>query len=181
MRKITLALVIGIAAIILFFVIAFLYLVLAKPDYEKQEISNPLTIVGNQSEVVEEAHIGYILNEMGAYQLHNKPGSNENPLIEVKVDDAVFFSEAINGKITTRKEKTYEPDLRIITTNQEAVNALKSNDVKKYMKDSVASGKTNLELVSGYTELFFKGYLSLYKDLTGKSFTGSVIRIFGQG
>lgn len=53
--------------------------------------------------------------------------------------------------------------------------------MKTYIKQSVQEGKTSFELKASYTTLFSKGYLNIYKEITGKSFTGSVIRIFGQG
>jgi len=49
-----------------------------------------------------------------------------------------------------------------------------------WIKQSVQERRTIVELKASYTTLFSKGYLSLYKELTGKSFTGSTIRIFGQ-
>jgi len=180
MRKITIALIVGVVLVVAFLVIAFLYLVLGKPKYEKQELQNPLGS-GTGDFVVSESHVKYLLNEIGAYQLHTQPMSSENPLMEVRVDDSVFFSEIEKGNIIFRSEKTYEPDIRIITAKEEVQNILNSGNIKEGMKTSVSSGRTQLELVSGYTELFFKGYLQIYKDLTGKSFTGSVVRIFGQG
>ena len=180
MRKITLALIIGIVLVVLFIIIAFLFLVMGKPKYEKEDLQNPLTNAGISELVVGESHVRYLLNEIGAYQLHTQPGSSENPLIEVRVDDSVFFVEVEKGKMTFRSEKTYEPDLIIITGKEEIRNILSSSNIKESMKSSVSSGNTKLELVSGYTELFFKGYLQIYQDLTGKSFTGSVVRIFEQ-
>jgi len=180
MRKIAVAFIVGVLLIVLFIIIAFLFLVLGKPKYEKQDLQNPIGS-GTGDFVVGESHVRYLLNEIGAYQLHTQPMSSENPLIEVVVDDSVFFAEVEKGKIIFRSEKTYEPDLRIITTKQEVESVLSSGNIKESMKNSVSGGNTQMELVSSYTELFFKGYLQIYKDLTGKSFTGSVIRIFGQG
>ncbi|MFH1711013.1 MAG: hypothetical protein ABH840_01760 [Nanoarchaeota archaeon] len=181
MKKITIALIVGVSLIVLFIIIAFLFLTLGKPKYEKQDLENPLTNAGTSELVVGDNHVRYLLNEIGAYQLHTQPASSENPLIEVIVDDSVFFAEIEKGRILFRSEKTYEPDLRIITGKEEVKNILSSDNIKEGVKSSVSSGNTKLELVSSYTELFFKGYLQIYKDLTGKSFTGSVIRIFEQG
>ena len=36
------------------------------------------------------------------------------------------------------------------------------------MKDSVSVGNTNIELVANKAELFAKGYLDMYKALTGE-------------
>jgi len=155
-------------------------LVLGKPNYEKENLEIPISSnVGNF--IVQESHLRYLLNEIGAYQLHTQPMSSENPLIECDVEGKNFFAEVEKGNILFRSEKTYEPDLRIIISSQEVNSILNSENVKEGMKSSVSSGNTQIELVSGYSELFFKGYLQIYKDLTGKSFTGSVVRIFEQG
>ncbi|MBU3912724.1 MAG: hypothetical protein KKB21_01170 [Nanoarchaeota archaeon] len=178
MKKITLWLVIGISLVLLLIIAAFLFLVLVKPKYGKGDVEKPVYNSDPGEFVLQAGHVNYLLNEIGAYQLHTQPMSSENPLIELRSDDSAFFSEIEKGKIITRDEKTYEPDIIISTTKQEVINALESSNVKEYMKNSVSSGNTGIELVSSYSELFFKGYLQIYKDLTGKSFTGSVIRIF---
>ena len=51
MRKITIALILGVVLVVAFLVIAFLYLVLGKPKYEKQDLQNPLGS-GNSSNFV---------------------------------------------------------------------------------------------------------------------------------
>ena len=174
-KKVYLAL--GILLIAVLFIIAFLYYSLAKPGYEKQEISQP-----NMTEetVIEESHISYILNELGAYNLHNPSLSSETPKINVKVDDDWYGSEVREGKITTKKSAFDEADLVFYTSSEELKNAIKGN-IKEYMTSSISSGKTSLELKASYSTLFSKGYLSLYQELTGKSLTGSIVRIFSQG
>lgn len=49
---------------------------------------------------------------------------------------------------------------------------------KNYVEESFRNGKSSIELVAGKTELFEKGYLALYTKITGKSITGSAIKIF---
>ena len=58
-------------------------------------------------------------------------------------------------------------DLKIIISKRESVETLLSSDIEQFMKDSVASGNTKIEIVAGNTELFSKGYLKMYKELTG--------------
>ena len=170
-------LVLGILLILALFVIAFLYYSLAKPGYKKQEISKPNI---TEETIIEESHISYVLNELGAYNLHNPPLSSETPKINVKVDDDWYGAEVREGKIYTKKSAFDKADLVFYTSSEELKNALKG-DIKEYMKSSVSDGKTSLELKASYSTLFSKGYLGLYQELTGKSLTGSIIRIFSQG
>lgn len=179
MRKVTIGLIIGFVFIFILIVVAFLFWALVKPNHQKMNLTNPVSGGSNLTEFsVSDVHVTYLLNEMGAYQLRNTPLSDEPSRIEVQVGSDVFTSEINDGKISTRRGKAEGADLRIITTKQEIVNSLTSLDIKEHLKNSVKNGKTQLELVAGYTTLFSKGYLSLYGDLTGKSLTGSVIRIF---
>lgn len=175
-------LIFGVILIVVLAVGLFFYFVTAKPNYEKQDIEKPIKQGENLSNIViEEIHIAYILNELGAYNLHNSPLSSDKPRIEVQVDEEKFAAEIDKGIINVEKGSSEGPDIKIITTREEVINAIISKEIKNYIKNSVNEGKTRLKLVAGYTELFSKGYLSLYQELTGKSFSASVIRIFSQG
>lgn len=178
MKKVTWAIIVGVVLILIFIVAAFFYLALASPSNQKQELLNPTFGVSLNEVVIEEQHVSYVLNEIGAYKLHNMPLTGEKPIIEVKIEDEVFNCEISSGKIKTTKGNGDSPDLRIISTRQEIMNALNSSNIKESVKNSVVSGEIDLEIVGGYTTLFQKGYLSLYQDLTGKSISGGVIKIF---
>lgn len=165
--------VLGILLIVLFFVLAFVYFATAKSNYKKEEIKLNLENVT----VIEQAHVKYLLNEIGAWQLHNPPISSDRPVIQVIVDNQEFYVAVERGVISISRD-SMPADIKISTTSDEAKKVLASSNIKEAVKSSVQSGKIDLELIAGYTELFSKGYLSLYQDLTGKSFTGSVVRIF---
>jgi len=130
----------------------------------------------NEEIVIDESYISYILNELGAFKLSNPPLSSDTPKIETQVGELIFNSEIVNGNIITEKGYVENEDIRIITTREEVINALQSTNLKIYIQGSVASGKTTLVLISSYKTLFYKGYLNLYKDITGQSFTGAIIR-----
>jgi flagellar basal body-associated protein FliL len=168
--------ILGIILIIILVIIAFIYFALAKPSYKKEDFNVERQNVTR----VEATHVKYLLNEMGAWQLHNIPLSYEKPGIEVVVDDQTFYAEVDKGVIEVSKESLDNVDLKISVGAEELIKVLASDDIKTSIKDSVSAGRIQLELVAGYTKLFSKGYLGLYKDVTGKSFTGSVVRIFAQ-
>lgn len=163
----------GILLVLVFIAAAFVYFVLAKPHYGKQEV-----ILEGNITVINVNHIQYLLNEMGAWQLHNPPLSSDMPKIEIRVDDNSFFAEVDKGIISVSEDRLDDVDLRISASTEELKNVLESGDVKTSIRDSVSDGKIQIEMISGYPTLFSKGYLSLYKELTGKSLTGSVVRIF---
>ena len=180
MKKNRTALIVGIILVLMLIICAFLYLALSKPNYPKQVVNNPIT-GSTENLVIGEEHLLYVLSELGAYNLHNPPASGDTPKIEVLVDSDKFNAEVQGGKLSVQKGESSSPDIRISTTRSEVISAISSGNVKEYMKSSVNSKKTNVELVEGYSRLFFKGYLTLYQEMTGKSMTGSVIRIFSQG
>jgi len=122
--------------------------------------------------VVEEAvlkfdkdYINYILVALGINNLH-KSVTFENPKIEIDVGE-VWSSEIVKGVPNTVNSPIDEEDIKITLSKEEAVMALLSQDIEQFMKESVSSGRTNIEMVVGKVELFNKGYLGLYKDLTG--------------
>lgn len=176
-------LIISISLIIVLIIIAFLYYALAKPNYEKPtiDINKTQIAINPESVVIEPNHISYILAELDFYQLRNPPLSSDTPKINIKLDETWFNSQVEQGKIHTKQGSIENPDIIIYTSSDELIEAMKSDEIKEYMKTSVSSGKTQLELKASYSTLFSKGYLSLYQELTGKTLTGSVIRIFGQG
>ena len=112
-----------------------------------------------------EDYINYLLVALGINNLH-KSFTFETPKIEIDVGE-VWSSEIIDGVPNTNKNEIENEDIKISLTKQEAVMTLLSQNIEQFMKDSVSGGRTNIEMVAGKVELFSKGYLSLYKDLTG--------------
>tara|TARA_Y100000310_G_C20659270_1_gene803754 strand:- start:303 stop:932 length:630 start_codon:yes stop_codon:yes gene_type:complete len=125
-----------------------------------------------EEELIQEAvlefdadYINYLLLALGVEGLHKSP-TFENPKIEIDVGE-VWGSEINKGSPNTQRGGIEGKDIRFIMTKEEAVKALLSNDAEDFMKNSVSSGRTQIEMVAGRVELFTKGYLGLYKDLTG--------------
>ncbi len=134
-----------------------------------QQISMQQNIPDINKSVVGEQQINLILYSLKAYELHNPPLSGNTPKIEFVIDGEIYGSEIVKGEIITVKGRKGEPDIRIIMSGEEFLNILKS-DSKLYFQESLKQGKTKIELLAGKTELFTKGYLSLYKEITGKNF-----------
>jgi hypothetical protein len=112
-----------------------------------------------------EDYINYILAGLGTDSLHSSILTG-NPFLELVLRDEVWSSEII-GNIPKSKIGSIEnEDLRITISKDEAVKAILSADIKKFMKDSVANGNTKIEMIAGKVELFSKGYLDMYNKLT---------------
>ena len=111
-----------------------------------------------------EDYINYILISLGVGNLHRSPLTFENPRIEIDVGE-IWSSEIVDGGLKTSKRTIENPDVIFKMTREEAIEALMSENIKKFMKDSVVSGRTEIEMIAGKTTLYSKGYLKLYEDL----------------
>jgi hypothetical protein len=114
-----------------------------------------------------QTYINYLLNALGISTLHKSTLGYGNPKIEMVLGDEAWSSE-LSDYLLIQKSTIENPDLRVKMTKEEAVKALLSPDLKQYMKDDVANGKIQIEMVAGKVELYSKGYLDMYKGLTGK-------------
>lgn len=127
----------------------------------------------NKTAVVEEGviefnedYISYILVALGTGYLHKSP-LFENPLIEFDLGGEVWNSEIINGMPNSKRGSINNEDLTIGISKEEAVEALLSDNIEEFMKESVSNGNTEIEMIAGKSELFGKGYLEMHKQLTG--------------
>ncbi|MBI2449776.1 hypothetical protein HYV49_05790 [Candidatus Pacearchaeota archaeon] len=133
---------------------------------ESVEIELPSTI---SESIISTQQITSLLQRLGASSLHNPLFSKDTPKIEIETEDASFYSEIVKGSIITKKGSISNEDIRIVTTNEEIINALESDNTLEYIKSSVIEGKTSIEQVASTYTLYSKGYLSLYKSVTGQS------------
>lgn len=124
----------------------------------------------NKNEVGIE-QINFLFYNIKAYKLHNTPLSGNTPKIELVIGNEVYSSEIIKGNFLTKKESIEGEDLKIITSKEEFIKILNSGNLKQDLQGSVSEGKTEIEVLAGNTELLAKGYLALYKEITGKSLT----------
>lgn len=171
---------VSIILVIVLVIIFFFYFALFNPRnsvYEGQEITNPaFGMTAEQARIsFDESFVFYLLYSIKAYNLHNPPLSSNVPKIEIHVEGEIFNAVIESGAINVEKGSIAEKDI-IITTNKD--EAIKMMNDKNYVTESFNAGKSTIELVADKTTLFAKGYLGLYNELTGKSITGNVIRIY---
>ncbi len=115
----------------------------------------------------DDEYINYILVALGVGYLHKSPIFG-NPLIEFNLGGEIWNSEIKGGMPNSNKEAIEDEDLIVSISKEEAVEALLSKNIEEFMKESVKNRNTKIEMVAGKTELFTKGYLEMYKQLTGE-------------
>ena len=180
------ALALGIILIIILVILIFFYFSMYKrPGYDKlyQEqsdagkIINPVSGLSKEEAISEfnESFVYYLLYSIKAYNLHNPPMSNDEPKIEIIVDDQAYNARIVEGAIIVNGGSIEKKDIVITATKEEAIKMLQD---RNYIAQSFSNGKSNIDLIESKSTLFAKGYLSIYHELTGASITGSVIRIY---
>jgi len=169
--------------LVLLIVFAAGYL-LKKPTYVEVFLVNPigeLVVANTNAEgvvnvpaVIEQAviefdsdYINYILAALGTGYLH-KSILGGNPFLELVLEDETWHAEIIKGMPNSALGSIDDEDLRITLSKEEAVKAILSEDVGQFMKDSYSSGNLGIDMVANKAELFAKGYLDMYKELTGE-------------
>ena len=150
---------------------------------EKQNIQNPLSglniIFGNEignstNESLQDIHIddinitpeflSYLLNEIGAWQLHSNPITFEKPKINFDVE-GIYFNSIVDGGIETFEESSEKADIQFNTNKEDLIKAMLSEEPAELFKASITEGKTEIQKIASDAELFSKGYLKLYDEL----------------
>jgi hypothetical protein len=170
----------SIAVMVGLVIILFLYFVLFEPRdniaYTGQAVSNPASGLTEEQAIAafDESFVYSFLVSIKAYNLHNPPLSSDKPRIQIEVEDETFNTVIDSGEIIVGKGNIAGEDVLIRTTRLEIVKII--ND-KTYARGSFNEGKSEIVFVAGKTLLFSKGYLNLYKQITGSSITGNIIRM----
>ncbi|MFA5174193.1 MAG: hypothetical protein WC438_03350 [Candidatus Pacearchaeota archaeon] len=130
-------------------------------EEQTQEVINEALLEFNKD------YINYILVALGIHNLHKSP-TFENPKIEILLGEDVWSSEIIKGVPNTQNSWIDDEDIKITLSKEEAVKAILSSNIESFIRKSVSNGNIKIEMIAGKPELFGKGYLTLYKDLTGE-------------
>ncbi len=150
-------------------------------DQQKSQIPNPLLgfmitegtssqqITYDQIKITPD-FISFLLNEIGAWQLHKNPLTLENPIINFQVGTETFYSE-IGTEIKTYEGSSEITDLQFNTNRQDLIDAILSDNPKEIFEKSIALGRTQIDVKVSEAELFAKGYLGLYEILMSNSRT----------
>jgi hypothetical protein len=150
----------------------YAYYVLVGPSYESTEkarfLENPVKGLTNEEAIVQfnNGFVLYLLYSIRANELHRPPLSSNTPKIEVVAGDKVFNAEIFKGQIEVSQGEISKEDVVIRTSKEEIVKMLRDSN---YVLESFRNGDSEIELVAGELSLAAKGYLKLYKEVTGDS------------
>jgi hypothetical protein len=105
-----------------------------------------------------------ILDKIDASKLHKNLLTQENPIINFKIGTETFYSE-IKKSTEVYKGLSEAADLQFNINRRDLIDAVFSENFQGILKESITSGRTEIELKAGEAELFAKGYLKLYSSL----------------
>lgn len=184
-------LIIALTGFIAFLALGILaYLFIISPAFvEKPQLDKPLVSksVAPGVALIDSSHIEYVLNELGAYKLHQNPLSGDLPEIEIVLTDTrqAFTAIVENNVVRVRPGAAASPDARI-TASQDAVVMLATAEgeaqfnprAAQLLREREQRGYAG-ELLTDERDLLLKGYLALYREKQGviesSGITGSVI------
>jgi hypothetical protein len=109
--------------------------------------------------------IAYLLQEIGALEaLHKNPVTREIPIINFKIEETEY-NAAFEEILEVSTGLNTKADIQFNSDKEAIVRATLDDNPATIFKDSIASKTTTIETIAGETELFAKGYLSLYDSL----------------
>ena len=142
------------ASLIIFLVVIagiFAYLLFFQQG-TKQNLTNPL-MAGNYDSTqqisidqiqVTPDFISYLLNEIGAYELHKNPITFEKPIINFDVSGQKFSSLITKSKIETSETSSQKADLEFITSKEILITAMMNQNPAEVFKQSLQQGQTKI-------------------------------------
>lgn len=171
---------ISVMLVLAFAIIAFLYIATSSFPYPKPARPAVVDDLINGNAELQNEHISYFLSELGAYKLHNPPGSTDMPRIEVILGERVYGAEVVAGQVGITNGALSNPDIRIISSKEEIIAAIRSGNIRGYTERSVAEGRMQVENIGPYSSLLYKGYLNFYDEMSGKSMTGNIVKMISE-
>jgi hypothetical protein len=154
-------LVLAVIATVLFYA----YFFIISPTFVfKPQLTKPTLAEG---EPVGTEHIQWLVNELGAYKLHDSPLSGDKSEIEMYVTtEKKYFSVVTENNVPKATEgRASDPDIRISGSRQVIVQLLASSDMLADTKSMANDGTIQLDILKDMAELVPKGYKALYDEL----------------
>ena len=148
-----------------YFYVAFVYV----SDFPEiyNDIENPAEGLTEEQAIAafDEEFVLYLLYNIRAYVLKNPPLSSDTPMMEIHVGNDIYNAEVIDREIFVEEGTIFGEDIVITTSKLEAVKMI--ND-REYIQESFNNGGAAIELKAAEATLFAKGYLKIYKEVTGE-------------
>jgi hypothetical protein len=89
----------------------------------------------------------------------------ENPKIELSLEGENWNSEINSGIPSTKMGAIDDEDIKISLSKEKLVELMIEEDLESAIKQEFSEGEIQIEMIAGETELFSKGYLTLYNKL----------------
>jgi hypothetical protein len=118
----------------------------------------------NQS--IEGETIDSLIIALRLYNLHDIPYTTITPKIQLYIEEnqyyiSAYYFEIVKGALIITDGETKTKDVTLTIKREEITKIIEN---PKYIKDSVAAGKTKIEKIEGDFVLFTKGYSEWYKE-----------------
>ncbi len=139
---------------------AYLYLSIS-PAVQKSFIEKP-PLEGE----VNEQHISWIVNEIGAYKLHPSI-SGEEPEIELVSEGKTYTITTKDGKPVTAAGQAKNPDIRINASGSALIKMFTSVDARQEVVNLYNAGEITIEFLKDQAALALKGYKAIYDAVQG--------------
>ncbi len=154
---------IGIVALLIF--IAFLYFfvvtspIAMKPALTKSSLASPSDIGSGQ--------VNWVLNEVGAYRLHNFLIFGDAPVIESVITDQNrrFTTTVRDGSPSTVEGAANNPDIRFSMNSADFMALYAAPDVLAKAQELRKSGQIKVDILKDEFTMAVKGYKAIYDSL----------------
>ncbi|MDP4012551.1 MAG: hypothetical protein Q8R00_03005 [Candidatus Nanoarchaeia archaeon] len=132
-------------------------------DLEKPQVNYD----SNKFPIITEEHITYVLYALDAESLKKIIFTSNYPQMEILTarTKTYYTIYVVDNEIQTYKGQATDPDGQIRLSEESIATIINSEDPKAKAKELANQGLIGYTLYSGYTELFLKGYWSLYDTL----------------
>lgn len=110
---------------------------------------------------VEEQHVNWIANEIGAYKLHSSL-SGEPAEIELVSEGKTYTITTKDGKPVTSIGAAKSPDLRLTMPQATLIKLLSAADVNAEIVKLYNAGEVKIDLLKDEATLALKGYKGIY-------------------
>lgn len=153
--------IVGIVLVVIALGAAYVYFTIISPVVEKPFIEKPVLMEGQG---IEEKHVEWIVNELGAYKIHSF--NNEEAEFELVVEGVAFAVTTENGIPKAAKRNPGSPDLRITTGYSDFADLMNADDMKTEMLELYNNGDIGIEVLKDEATLALKGYKAIYDEVT---------------
>lgn len=142
----------------------------SKPDIAKPQM---IILTNNSSanySAIKVEHILYLLNEIGAYKLHNSPSGDISKIEFVISDTSKKYSFTVTDNYIVKMDNLNNFDVRITATQNSIISVFNSNISKTEIMKNYNNGDIKFDTLAEMSTLALKGYTSLYDyfELSGE-------------